>query len=864
MQSPRTQALMAPPTDAPKSTDEFFAESFEQLAIQRFTNEHPDIASMMIAFKVLDADSSTGMARGTFILDHSGKEVHVPIILQDNNVQPIDTLYDKDTDRYMPLRGEFLDTIGAQEVDSLGYPDTPSQTASSNLDTRNLVVPPATGKLVYAAEAAVPKSITALAMAPYAVKEAFVEILRSNSKIAEYALNTFGHEMYAAALSSTPYKVASHRGVTKHAAYDPELVRVVTYDTPASVTKSIFGLSGEALPQINEYGYAIKDERPANAVNRAIRVESRLRLTQPSENGYYRIFLADGTVRCAFIVVNVKRLDPAYAAKSLAEGGPTRATDPMRAEDGCGPGPYAAVGVTTDGMLFTTEIPFIAERITDNEVSSKVQPFIERQTITMPRNGQYGFFMGYERASLAATPLVKVRSVNINGSLRNMTIEQVYTTRPDEIHAMHFIQNVKSPSGTVQVLQGAEAGSHKHPPSINHGEVRWDGVHSHGRSVVLIPGSFTFVSGTQLLNDDLLLRDPRAVYALFEQEIALSGGRPLSVISTGGTEIAVNGDPMPKMAAVAKLIRVYGLGSEDTRAIIKEAEDKGRSDCSVLSPAGLRRYALRVKVANSPAAGQMAQAGIPGVPPTAPPPMGGEAMVDTATGMPMDPMMAGMPMDPMMAGMVPPGPSPTEIAANEVSQQLMSQYEQLMSEMEKQRQISEAQITALQMVVDRANQISMEMGGPPPELLPPADVLGIGTPEPAPEQEMVPAVDQAPPPDQAAMLPADSIAPQAMEAGANLADPELFDAASLAALTDLDTFDQAVDQYAPQLEQSLDTVGRVLLNVRSSAPELQERMGYSEYKELENALKTIFDATGKAVSKIRRVPAAAGMSSSFV
>ncbi|TXH15153.1 MAG: hypothetical protein E6R03_07605, partial [Hyphomicrobiaceae bacterium] len=645
MQSPRTEALMAPPvSDTPKSTDEFFAQSFQDLAMQRFSNEHPEVAALLVAFKVLDADSATGMARGTFILDHSGKELHVPIVLQDNNVQPIDMMYDKDQDKFLPLSAEFFDSVGAQEVDYLCNPENPSSLASSNLDTRNLVIPPATGRMVYAADTSMPSSIVALAMARPGVKEAFFNVLKSNSVVATYALNTYGADLYKTAAQMPSVKESSYRQRTKHAAYDPELTSVVTYDTPSSVTRAIFGVEGAPVQELNEYGYAVHDRRPASQVNRAIRMEGRLQLETPTSSGYYRLFLSDGSVKTAWLVVGVNTLCTPYASTTLASSGPLLAGDPRWTNQG---GDTSIVGITTDGYLLSVDTPFVAEKIYDNEGASKIDAFIRDQIVTLPRNGQYGFFMGISGAGTHATPVVRVRNVTINGFIRNMVVTPAMAKSSSDLEPMHFVQNEKSPAGSIQVLQDVQHGSALRTPHYRSEEDGHTHTSSGGRAIILIPGSYTFVAGTSLLNSDLLIRSPRAVFALFEQEIALSGDRELSVASSGGNEISINGRTMSKMSAVNVLLRGYGLASVDTQAVIKTAEDQGRCDCSVLSPIGLRRYAIRVKVANSPGA---AQSGMPGLPAQAPPPMG-EMPIDPNTGAPMDPAMMGT--DPAMMGMDP-------------------------------------------------------------------------------------------------------------------------------------------------------------------------------------------------------------------
>ncbi|HET6496454.1 MAG TPA: hypothetical protein VFH61_13940, partial [Thermoleophilia bacterium] len=146
--SPRTQMMMEESGNS--DPQELFEQSFQELAFNQLVTKAPDIVESVVSFKVLEADPKTNHAIGTFVLDQGGEEIHVPAIYADNEVMPFDTMYVKSLDQMLPLKPEWLAEVGNIGEASMGESMKAPDSLASDVDIRNIVVPPTTGRYSYA------------------------------------------------------------------------------------------------------------------------------------------------------------------------------------------------------------------------------------------------------------------------------------------------------------------------------------------------------------------------------------------------------------------------------------------------------------------------------------------------------------------------------------------------------------------------------------------------------------------------------------------------------------------------------------------------------------------------------------------
>lgn len=150
------KALLSPAVNAqqqmPSSTDEqqLFEDKFGQMAYQAFSSKFPDLVAEIVTFKMLDSDLETGTAVGAFILEQEGDYVYVPTVLSENDLKPFDMMYVKTKDIFLPLTHEWLEEVKKGTISSLGEGSKLPETVPTDVDIRNIVVPPTTGRYSYA------------------------------------------------------------------------------------------------------------------------------------------------------------------------------------------------------------------------------------------------------------------------------------------------------------------------------------------------------------------------------------------------------------------------------------------------------------------------------------------------------------------------------------------------------------------------------------------------------------------------------------------------------------------------------------------------------------------------------------------
>ena len=158
------KALFSPAVNAqqqmPSAADEqqLFEDKFGQMAYQAFSSKHPDLIPEIVTFKLLDSDLDTGTAIGAFILEQEGDYVYIPAILSSNELKPFDLMYVKSKDIFLPLTNEWIEEVKKSTISSLGEGSKLPETVPTDVDIRNIVVPPTTGRYSYASHSVSPRN----------------------------------------------------------------------------------------------------------------------------------------------------------------------------------------------------------------------------------------------------------------------------------------------------------------------------------------------------------------------------------------------------------------------------------------------------------------------------------------------------------------------------------------------------------------------------------------------------------------------------------------------------------------------------------------------------------------------------------
>jgi hypothetical protein len=137
-----------PPSE--ESQRGYFEQQFGQMAYQAFSSKFPDLMHDVVTFKVLDVDMTKSSGVGAFILEKNGEFVYIPAVISDNMLKPFDLMYVKSKDIFLPLSSQWMEEIAKSTISNMGEGTKLPETVATDVDIRNLVVPPTTGRYSYA------------------------------------------------------------------------------------------------------------------------------------------------------------------------------------------------------------------------------------------------------------------------------------------------------------------------------------------------------------------------------------------------------------------------------------------------------------------------------------------------------------------------------------------------------------------------------------------------------------------------------------------------------------------------------------------------------------------------------------------
>ena len=146
--SPAIQALEQNPSE--DTQKQMFEQQLGQMAYQNFAAKFPDLVEHIVTFKTLGSDAEAGSGFGTFILDLSGETVYVAATFHDSGLSPLEIMYVKSRDAFVPFTTDWVREVERSAHQELGTPAKLPDTVATDVDIRNLVVPPTTGRYSYA------------------------------------------------------------------------------------------------------------------------------------------------------------------------------------------------------------------------------------------------------------------------------------------------------------------------------------------------------------------------------------------------------------------------------------------------------------------------------------------------------------------------------------------------------------------------------------------------------------------------------------------------------------------------------------------------------------------------------------------
>lgn len=123
-----------------------------ELAQEKLAKMAPELTKYILSFNDMSDDlpENSGVQVGCFVLAQGGSNFFVPVIAKDGTVYPIDSIFMADRKQFMPLTKKTVEQITANQNENMGRKAKTPSSAIRNPDLKDVIVPPRTGKYVYA------------------------------------------------------------------------------------------------------------------------------------------------------------------------------------------------------------------------------------------------------------------------------------------------------------------------------------------------------------------------------------------------------------------------------------------------------------------------------------------------------------------------------------------------------------------------------------------------------------------------------------------------------------------------------------------------------------------------------------------
>jgi len=842
------------------SVEDAFVDGFSQMAYDAMQKSNPSLMKDVITFRVLDTDPEEGSGLGTFILAVNREVFYVPVVVTDNQIKPIDMFYSRRLDRYFPLSPEWIQEANRSALTEMGQGIDPPKTLQTDVDIRNVVLPPLAGRFAYASLA---KEASAgrldrdarlafasaarytgadkkaaifpemLAAMPDQVKVAFAKALATRPRLLRKmaALYTVNGVREALALRGEKTAQQTERPM-KHDVF------VATMMTPVTEMQSELGSdTSKAYGAVRTFGFYAKDRRLRTEGAYQIDPDS-IELTVPKQSGLYRVFTPEGEVEEVIVLVgtpvDVCCPEPSGISKLNAK--------PDDRAPQC-------VVLYRDGRIEERKATFVAEPVmTSNQ--GELTALVHARTSASAMSGQRGVWVSTARGAPRFYGPVTINKVVSHGR------ETRYETDWGK---------------TVLVSEGLAKGVLLNPP---------------GSQIATLAGDYRWFSGdkSSWSRPSVLCQTAGDVFRAIEMKLLRSGSKKIEVKTASG-RFLVAGERLGTGPALAKVAQHYGVSLPIAATILTDAA------------LGLPTVFWTKRAADDGAKKKPA-------PKDSGPPEQEDPSADPMGGMPMDPSMMGPPM-----------PDGYELAIAEQLQLIQNQVAALNDKattlsMLQQRKLEidggGGPMAAPTGAASLLAGIPAQGPGGMPAMAPPGaqpgmppgqgDPMSQGAP-PAPPPGMpgdasamapatasmgqpqggamaagpgvMPMPPMGPPggPMQAMQLPPrpvmtehsldsgsldNAINPDFLDQAGSLEQSDVFDAASIASLAQNRNLRSVVQSHLPRAEETLDNLGRMKLLFDLRESKLKQSIGNDAYNDLSQTIGDVFQQLGDLLLQLNQ------------
>ena len=728
--SPRTQQMQAGMEAGPDQETALFEQGFSDMAYQLLSARMPDVVADVVTFKVLDVDLDKGSGVGAFVVLRNEQPFYIPVVMADNSIKPLEIFYHKKLNVFLPLTKGWLDEIDKTALSSLGTGVKTPETLYTDVDIRNVVVPPITGRFSYASaspqerathdvavanfpldvalspahlektasEDETPRMLPALlAQAPNALKIAYTRLLQKNPTLFKQAAAVYGVSELQRALAPRLEKVAAKQ-------LSGGALWIVDTDNTPTDFKRIFGdRAAEAYAGVRKRGFAAKDERLVR--NMAVQEQPFAQWTEPKQPGVYMLYGSDGGEEAAFVMpmpidvfddgsrygrrppvpghnplVDNSYYDPdphGSSNKVYPYGRPDEGSYALRRDWGAKP--YLAV--FGDGG-YIEPLKLVGRPSIADDVAGQLHKRMFVDVDGAPRVGK-GFFVRQKGTTFQATVPIEIKSMTTGED----GLRRIRVTRPGGFMGEERVlcTDPRNPYSTIWMPKGSD--------------------------IVYLPPDFVWVPLKERKNEKSWFQSGHDLQACTSSMLASVGAKKVPIKDAGARQFSIDGSlPMTRLAALKKLAHEHVLSVDDADAILEKAASDHALTVWVASPAQLAQVQMKLAADDDKKKSDSSDK-----PKKKSPPSGGSGGGAPAGDPNEDPALGAQAAMAAMAPPEPPPPAPLDLAAMEMDQALQHEMQKII---EKQQTI--------QMLLQRSHEIA---GGAPPA--PMAQTQAMGAPPPS-------------------------------------------------------------------------------------------------------------------------------------
>jgi len=298
------------------ASDSDFEQSFFQLAYQQLQDKLGNLLPYLIGFEVVNKSDDGTKALGCFgFRSSNGQILFVPVFFINGSVKGLDLLYSKNHQQFYPLNEDFADMFLKDDASGLGTPSDETrdsiQRDTPNLDMRDIVRPPRTGKYTYASVKGDDSVLlNFLGASTPQIKKAFYNILTQYPDYMQEAMRIHSMDKLGEALAGMDVE---NPGKTYRANSDIKPVKSDEIEVIEPKNPKAKGLSPADKQTLLTQGYVIIDKRPDEKKSQFGAVKFVEKFTNPNDTGFYPYITANGGIRLGLVLTHPMQLRDHFA-----------------------------------------------------------------------------------------------------------------------------------------------------------------------------------------------------------------------------------------------------------------------------------------------------------------------------------------------------------------------------------------------------------------------------------------------------------------------------------------------------------------------------------------------------------------------